>query len=164
MDETGSRKYPVDEHFRFQRRTWIVERVGWVVLIAISLVALTGLFGTGGPLESGLVTGKTLSIDYQRFERRTRLARFIFRFSGGSAEHTLHLNDAFRNTYEITDIQPRPAGGAAEAHGYDLTFSSKASSPGAVTVWAKPHRMGVIHIAASSGDAPPLDFTVLFYP
>jgi hypothetical protein len=45
MDELASREYPVREHMGFQRRMWVIERIGWLVLAAITLLALLGLFG-----------------------------------------------------------------------------------------------------------------------
>src|SRR5215475_8161443 len=30
MDELASRQYPVHEHMAFQRRMWIVQRIGWI--------------------------------------------------------------------------------------------------------------------------------------
>ena len=51
MDEFASRLYPVREDMRFQRRSWMVERAGWLVLTAIALAALTGVFGNG-PLST----------------------------------------------------------------------------------------------------------------
>jgi hypothetical protein len=47
MDEFASRRYPVQEHMRFQHRTWLIERIGWFVLAFIVLLALLGLFGSG---------------------------------------------------------------------------------------------------------------------
>ena len=44
MDEFASRHYPVQENMRFQKRSWIVERLGWLVLLAIAVVGLSGVF------------------------------------------------------------------------------------------------------------------------
>ena len=47
MDEAVSRKYPVREDMRFQRRSWALERVGWAVLALIAIAGLTGALGNG---------------------------------------------------------------------------------------------------------------------
>ena len=68
MDEFASRQYPVQEDMAFQRRMWIVQRIGWALLGVISLAALCGLFGNG-VLSKRTATGAEMSIEYERFER-----------------------------------------------------------------------------------------------
>ena len=109
MDEFASRDYPVKEHMGFQRRMWVVERTGWTVLAVIALLGLTGLFGSGW-LSEATASNTALSVDYERFERATRLAQFTFHFAPGAAgERHLRLNAAFRKNFETSTVQPAPA-------------------------------------------------------
>src|SRR5262245_27034078 len=80
MDEFASRQYPVQEDMAFQRRMWIVQRIGWALLGIISLAALCGPFGYG-ILSKRTATGAEMSIEYERFERATRRASFVFRLA-----------------------------------------------------------------------------------
>jgi len=60
----------IDQDLDFQKREWIVERVSWFVGLAIIILGLLGLFGTG-PISSttaGDANGP-ISVDYQRFVR-----------------------------------------------------------------------------------------------
>lgn len=57
MDERDSLHYPVREHMRFQRRFWVVERIGWMVLAAIPLLALTGVFADGALSTRSVIKG-----------------------------------------------------------------------------------------------------------
>ena len=101
-DEFASRRVSGREDMRFQRRSWIAERVGWAVLIVLALIGLIGAFGTG-PLSWQTASGGSLSVEYERFQRITRLARFTFdvRAQGGP-EVQLHLNEAFQQNFEIS--------------------------------------------------------------
>lgn len=164
MDEMSSRNYPVNEHFGFQRRTWAVERIGWIVLALITLIALSGALGSGGPLTSAQVRNDALTVDYNRFQRRTVVTRFVFRFSGPAGEHNLHLDDAFQRDYEVSSIQPVPTQSRASASGYDLTFAADGAASAVVTIWAKPHIMGAVRISARAGHAQPLAIPVFVYP
>src|SRR5207248_9992476 len=65
MDELESRSYLVKEHMRFQRRTRTIERVGWLVLGFIILVASFGVFGSGLLSNANIAKG-SLAIDYER--------------------------------------------------------------------------------------------------
>ena len=58
----------ISQDLTFQRRSWIVQRVGWVMLALLILAALGGLFGPG-PLSrarAGPHDGP-LWVEYQRF-------------------------------------------------------------------------------------------------
>jgi hypothetical protein len=35
----------IDEHYRSQRRSWVADRIGWVVMALVMVAALAGLFG-----------------------------------------------------------------------------------------------------------------------
>jgi len=162
MDEFASRHYPVKEHMRFQRRMWVVERVGWGVLGLIAVLGLTGLFGSGW-LSRGTAAGNGLSIEYERFERATRLSAFAFHFAPGATERTLHLNRGFQKNYQISRIEPEPTRSQAEPDGFSLTFALPPEG-GSVVLWAHARGYGIQRITARSDRAPPLSFSTMIYP
>jgi len=162
MDEFASRQYPVKEHMGFQKRMWVVERIGWGVLAAVALLGLTGLFGSGW-LSQGLAAGDGLSIDYERFERTTRLSDFSFHFPPGAAERTLHLNGAFQRNYEISRIEPQPLRSSAAPDGFAMTFALPPAG-GTVILRAHARGYGLQHITARADDRPPLSFSIMIYP
>ena len=60
----------ITEDMSFQNLTWKIQRIGWVIMFILVLLALLGLFGDGlladttaGSSEAGL------SIEYPRYER-----------------------------------------------------------------------------------------------
>jgi hypothetical protein len=162
MDEFANRKYPLNEHFHFQRRMWMVERIGWCVLAAIPLLALTGLFG-GGSLRT--VNSDALTVQYERFERRTRLAQFKFQFRPtAAAERSLHLSRAFQDTYEVTSVQPGPILSRADASGLGLSFAGSPGSGNTIVIWARPRQFGSMVIEARADAAPAVQLPVLVYP
>jgi hypothetical protein len=59
------------DDMEFQRKSWRVQRIGWVVMLVIAIAALFGLFGNG-PLSSAQAgdAGSGLSIVYERFVRK----------------------------------------------------------------------------------------------
>ncbi len=164
MDEFASRQTPVRENMRFQRRAWIVERIGWAVLVLIALIGLSGAFGIG-PLSWWTASGGSLSVEYERFQRYTRLARFTFDVHAQNAlELPLNLNAAFQQDFEISSIQPQPARTAAGPDGIHLLFATAGTSTARIVIWAHSRRYGVSRIAARAGDEPPINFWVLVYP
>lgn len=162
MDEFASRRYPIHEHMRFQRRAWLVERIGWGLLTALALAGLAGLFGTGW-LSKNTLNGGALSVEYERFERRTRIAAWHFHFPPGESERSLHLNRTFQKNFEVTGVQPQALRSEADGNGLRMTFAVPASG-GTVTMWLHPRDYGIFNIEARAGDGAPLSFSVLVYP
>src|SRR5215831_17707659 len=163
MDELANRQYPVKEHMVFQRRTWIVQRFGWVILAAICIAALAGLFGSGF-LSSRTVEGVGMTVRYERFERATRRSLFSFHFTPGqSSERRLHLSRDFQDKFEIASIEPQPVRSVAGADGLDLTFAVAPSAATQVAIWARPQGYGSVAIEAHADGNPPSNLRVFIY-
>jgi hypothetical protein len=164
MDEFASRKVPIREDMRFQRRSWVVERFGWSLLLLLALIGLSGAFGVG-PLSWQTARSGPLSVEYERFQRITRVARFTFNISGQTGpEMRLHLSEAFQKNFEVSDIQPQPARSAAGPDGLDLTFATDGASAARIVIWAHSRHYGVSDITARAGNEAPASFWVFVYP
>jgi len=60
----------IDQDLGFQKGEWLVERISWCVGLAVLILALLGLFGTG-PISSATAgsTDGPMFVEYQRFVR-----------------------------------------------------------------------------------------------
>ncbi len=164
MDEFASRQFPIREDMDYQRRSWMVERAGWSVLILLALIGLSGLLGTG-PLSWQKVSGGSLTIEYDRFQRATRLARYTFDVKPQTEpELRLHLNGAFQRNFEISKIQPEPARTAVDPDGVGLFFPAGGANAARVVIWAHSRHYGTSDIAAQIGSEAPVSFWVFVYP
>jgi hypothetical protein len=164
MDEFASRDYPVQENMRFQKRSWMVERFGWLVLTVIAVVGLTGLFGNG-PASWARASGGAVTVSYERFERATRMSPFVFALAAGpGSERTLHLSAPFQRDFEFASIQPPPLRSRADQGGMALTFAAPAGAPGQVVIWAHARFYGLSRITASLDGGPSAAFWVFAYP
>jgi hypothetical protein len=65
----------VNADIEFQRRVWRVQRIGWLIIAAVIVAALLGVFG-GGPLSRAAVQGDGLRLEYERFARLQQSTRF----------------------------------------------------------------------------------------
>ena len=99
MREQDSRNYPVREDMRLQAAFWAWERATWAVIIAILLIALTGLFAHG-PLSQKTMADGALSLTYERFQRVTALTRLSARISVPHGdEASLTLSPSFSDRF-----------------------------------------------------------------
>ncbi len=164
MDEFASRGYPVNEDMRFQRRSWVVERAGWLVLAAITLAGLSGIFGNG-PASWQRITAGPLTVEYERFQRATRTSAFVFTITAAEgAESVLRLGAPFQKAFEISSIEPRPLRSRAGPDGLALTFAAKAGAPSQIVIWARSRRYGLSAITAAADGSAPLSSWVFVYP
>lgn len=164
MDEFGSRQHPVNENMGFQRRTWAVERAGWLLLAAIAVAGLSGAMGNG-PLSWGRATAGPLTVHYERFQRATRLAEFIFTVAPASGgEVTLRLDAPFQRHFEFASIQPPPLRSSAGPDGVALTFATEPDAVSRIVLWAHSRHIGPSRIAAAADGGAPATFRIFVYP
>lgn len=164
MDEFASRRYPVQENMRFQRRSWIVERAGWIMLTMIALAGLTGVLGNG-PLSWAHADAGPLTISYERFQRATRVSRFSFEvMPTAGPDLTLSLGESFQRDFEVTSIQPPPLRTRVGPNGIELTFAARAGAPSRIVIWAHSRRYGSQTITAAANGGPPVSLWLFVYP
>jgi hypothetical protein len=99
-----------DRDLRFQRREWTVQRAGWLVMMAIVLAALTGLFGSG-PLSTATAEVEPLQLQYTRFERRhapTKLEVSVASSAVSQDQVEVWFSSDYLARIEITSIVPEP--------------------------------------------------------
>jgi hypothetical protein len=134
------------------------------VLAGIAIVGLSGAFGNG-PASWEHATGGTLTVTYERFERATRTASFIFDFGAANGgERKLHLSAPFERDFEFTSIQPPPLRSATDKDGIELAFAAQPGAPGRVVIWAHARSYGLSSIVANVDNGPAAAFWVFAYP
>jgi len=114
----------ISEDMAFQRRTWLVERIVWILLGLILIAALLGFFGGGGPVASAETTTEdgNLSMQYDRFlrlESPTQL-RVVARPLGTTLR--LWVGRDYVEAIEITNIVPEPDRVEAAEDRYTFEF------------------------------------------
>jgi hypothetical protein len=164
MREQDSRSHPVREDMRLQSAIWVGERVLWVTLGIVLLLALTGLLARG-PLSRVTVEDGALSLTYERFQRITALSRLTATIAApGAAAASLTLSPSFRDNFQIADIEPRPLRSSAGAAGLELVFAPPAAGALSVVIWAVPRSFGVLDLSAAAEPSGRAAFSVLVYP
>jgi hypothetical protein len=166
LDDRQDRQHPVPEDMRFQHRTWIFERASWLALGLLVCVAIAGLFGQGPLSWATASTGEQgIAVDYERFQRITRIARFEIRMApSDSQDTTLRLSRPFQESYEVTSIQPWPLRSTARPEMLELAFARPASGDLVVTIWAHPRRYGIVRVQASGERGGPVQLPIIVYP
>lgn len=157
------------EDMVFQRRTWLVERVGWVVIALIVIGALLGFFGGGGLVasaESATEDG-SLSVSYERFCRvssPTRL-RIVARPPAGASALRLWFAREYLEAIDISSVVPEPDRVEAAAGRYVFRFSLVAPGEAvAILFHIEPREAWSLHGELGIVGGQALGFEQFVYP
>lgn len=157
----------IDQDLNYQRRAWLVERVGRALMALLILAALFGLLGNG-PVSftrvADPVTG--LGLEYDRFLHNSAGSNVRVHVPPpASGEFRLWMSQAYLDAVRFRQIVPEPF--RVEAGRAGATFVFRAAEPGqaAVVVFRiEPERPGSVPGEVRLGDGPPVRFEQFVYP
>jgi hypothetical protein len=159
----------IDQDLEFQRRTWMVQRVGWVVMALVALAALLGLLGPG-PLSNATAGNQKmpLHVAYNRFVRYqtpTQLRVHLTPETGREGKARVWLSRDYLQGVQVQQVVPTPEG--VEIGSDRLTYIfrlSEPSQPTAITFYVEPEQIGPLSCHIGLGSGPPLSFSQFVYP
>ena len=149
----------VNADIEFHRRAWTVQRVGWLVIAAVIVGALLGVFGDG-PLSRAEVRGDGLRLEYERFARLQQPTRLQLALSK-SPRSEVALNRSYLESFRIEQITPEPR--EVESSGEWLVYRFGGSGTITVTFHLMPEKFGSAAGAARAGGNS-LAFQQFIYP
>jgi hypothetical protein len=162
----------IDVDMVFQRRSWIVQRVGWVVMTLLVVGAALGLLGPG-PLSRATVSlPGVLEADYQRFTRYEDLETLTVRVAPAvttSRVVRLSVNREYLDHAQITTVTPHPERvEAAHARVIYVFRVAERGRPLDVTFNLKPRNIGRVEarlaVESPNGRGPELTMRQFAFP
>ena len=149
----------------FQRREWIVQRIGWVLLALLLLAGALGLFGSGPLAERSLDNGAA-RLEYERFVRSDADTRWTLTLhqpaAGGTAD--IAIDADFAANFEIVSIQPAPSATALSAGRWVYSFETRDSGEVPVVFIVQSRKIGRHDGTIAVADAAPFVISQLTYP
>jgi hypothetical protein len=151
-----------DPYRPLQRRFWMVERVGWVVLTLIILWAAAGGAG-GGPLSQTRLQGAGVELGYDEFTRRGARTPIELRWPAASdRELTVSLDGAFVDRMKL-DFYLH--GLSPVRSGQTVTLSlGRPTEPGRLVFNAHPVEFGTSSSEIRIGGQPIGRISVFVFP
>lgn len=140
----------IDEDMRFQRREWVVQRVGWVVILVLLIAGLLGALGGDGVLSHRAARAGPLALEYERFTRQRRPTSLHVRVDPASAidgQVRVWLDQSVLDRIDIERIEPEPVETRADDERvvYQLALADPAR-PARVTIAYQPADLGVMRV------------------
>ena len=148
----------IEEDLPYQRRAWVIERIGWSLMAAVLVAAVAGVFGRG-PLsqaQANLSDG-SLTLDYDRVVRFQAPAelRIRLRASPSAGEAVLALSHVYLMAVSVDEIQPPPAQVRRQGEGVAYYFPVEGSAREIEVVFRlKPETIGTLSGTVSAGSRP----------
>jgi hypothetical protein len=159
----------IAEDLDYQKRSWIVQRVGWVVMGLLALSGLLGVFGPG--LLGETKVGKPsdlLWIEYERFERFQSPGQLRVHLEPGAEKADqvrIRLSRDYVEQVQLQQVTPDPI--RVEAKGDHLVYvfqTAKLDQTTAVTFYFQPQQIGPISGSVGLETKPALGFSQFIYP
>lgn len=157
----------IEEDPSFQRREWTVERVGWLVMAALVVGALLGLFGHGllGYREA---SAPGLTVRYERVARNggnTGLEVVVGPGQGEEGTVEVRVSQDYLAHVQVEHISPEPATTAVDDA--SLAFSFEVPDPATtltVRFALRPDAIGPIEGRVALAGGPPASFDQFMVP
>lgn len=143
------RELQLEQDIEYERRTWVVQRIGWVVMLFVILAALAGLFGSG-PVSNAQTAAPdgSLQLEYQRFGhyKSPESLRLKVRANvNGGDELRIRIGTDYLNSVQVERVSPQPD--RTEVAGDWITYVfpvAKSGEATTVTFHVKNEKVGPI--------------------
>ena len=159
----------VGQDLKFQKRSWRVERTGWIVGLLVVAAALLGLLGQG-PLSKAKAAAadNRLVVEYNRFERYQSPVHLNIQFlPAGSTNHEvrLWLDRAFVEGIEMRHLDPEPETVEIDGERFVYVFQT-GELPAAVKVFFhfEPNKFGKTPVRLGLVNGPTVEFSQFYFP
>lgn len=96
-------KDDIDLHLR----GWIIQRIGWVLLLLLLIAASLGVFGTGW-LSSDHVAGKNGTVSFERISRFEAPMKLVVQVEKSDGDIEVRIPRSYISSMEIDKIVPEP--------------------------------------------------------
>ena len=157
----------VDQDLAFQRREWTAQRVGWLVMVALVILALAGLTGAG-PLATAEERGATdaLRVEYSRFERVQATTDLRIELATNGADSAqVWIASAYLDGIELQHISPEPVETRGETDRQHFTFAAaEGGTTVPVTFQFRPKTAGSLSGTVGIPDGEEITFRQFVYP
>lgn len=159
----------LDQQLDVQRRAWRIERIAWGALLAIIILAMLGLFGTG-PISSTTAGNADdgLAVGYERFVRHDGRSSMQIRVgpdqvANGQVE--VWIASAYLRDIEIEQVSPQPDTVRSDGDRDIFVFlADDPAAPVTITVTFRPSGIGRISGDIGIVGGPTVSLDQISYP
>jgi hypothetical protein len=150
----------------FDRWQWRIERIAWVAMGVVIVLALLGALGGGGPMTTVSRSNGSTELEYSRLVRFQGTSDLrIEAEADGTDEVRIALDRDYVANVEFEDISPEPE--RVETDGNNVVYIFAAGSEARdveVTFRTRPERVGVLSGEIHAGGGERIKFWQFAFP
>jgi hypothetical protein len=147
-----ARSLQLPEDKAFQRRSWIVQRIGWIVMAVLLGLAALGVFSNGAFSRTTVSSPSgAIAVRYQWSLRLGATDTMYVEIRDGSRATEVILNPAFLDALRLETIHPAPRMSSAEPDGTHLLFDTP-KGRGRIVMSVRPDAIGFADATISVGE------------
>ena len=158
----------IDQDLDFQRKSWKVQRVGWIIMLLVAFGGLLGVFGDGPFANATVGDSRTLSIDYQRLVRLSaeeKLAITMGNVPAGSGSTVgVWIDRRWMSRHQVQGIVPEPESTSVAADRVTYHFKTDSRVPSKVEFDLQTNGIGLIRGRAGIVGGSTVNFNQFSYP
>lgn len=158
--ETVTGDLEIDESIEIQKKGWVVQRIGWVLMFIFLGLASIGMFGSG-VMSKKTIEGANQKMEYQkyfRFEARMEMKIDVLSPPGGT---TVSFPAEYLQKFRIESVVPEPKENKTENNMVNYLFDG--SGPMKISFYLIPQSMGDIKAQVRVNDQL-YNFNQFIYP
>lgn len=161
----GKLQQNFDEHLQFQRREWLVQRIGWALIAVLLILALAGLFGDGPLSHVRAASKEGGSVEYERYIRSGSLTTLVLTPAATVAPgiSRIEITADYLRKFRVEHITPDPS--AVRMQGDKFVYEFAATAPEAsITFNLAPESLGRHTAEVAIDGGAPLTIRQYTYP
>jgi hypothetical protein len=153
----------ISEDMRFQERQWRVSRATVGALLALTIVGVAGVTGSG-PLSDAEAggAGGALEVRYERFLRLGGPVELEVRPEAGRGTTEIVLDDAYLEGFDLEAVTPQPDSEFADRRGVVLEFEDGPPATAMLSLTAR--EIGLQRAVVSVSGIGSVSFRQFVYP
>ena len=130
----------IDESLPLHEKGWVVQRVGWVIIIAIIIAGILGLFGEGVLSKKKPVSGN-ITATYESFYRYDAEMKIVIE---SSSDHISQISfpQQYLKNFEILRFIPEPDNNVTSAG--EVIYNYLPAQNRVVSIYLTPTNKGSI--------------------
>jgi hypothetical protein len=140
----------LDDKIDMHKKGWKIQRVGWVVILALMFAAALGVFGEGVASKRQVDLGNA-QVKYDRFFRYEAEMMLQFMIREGSDSALISFSQDYLKGFRIEQIVPGPK--ENYMHSGKVYYVFKGSAPMKIVFYMVPEQAGSVNGEVGVNDA-----------
>lgn len=114
----------IEEELELQEKGWVVQKIGWLLVLVFLILAALGMFGDGVISKSTLQSGNN-TIDYERYFRYEAVMELRLDMNTDGDSAVVSFPNQYVKNFEIESIVPEPEKTIFEGDRVHYIFNGK---------------------------------------